>query len=506
MARSFDPRRDGEDNIDPDHLSPVEEESSAAELEAPRRAASARLDVRASIGSEAMLREAMDPANQSLREALRLSYRVLQVVILVLIVLFIFSGFTTVQTQETGVMLRWGRIVGDGGTEALQPGAHFSIFPYPVGEFVIFEDKNRPFDLQRSLWPQHPGRTFEQAVENALITEYLQPRLAFSEQRRGQGYAITAEGDIVHLQLSGEYEIEVPVEFLQRIEISRALPTGLDGERLVQLAMLRAATHSVAKTNLNRIVEMSEQEKYDIRAAAQQLIDRTGAGVRITQINAPVSPTPALAIRKADEELQQTRAAVGSQIERAQREAQRELLAMAGSEYGRLLELISEYEAAADEDAESGTDVLASINQLLESPGMQGEVAQMLSEASAYRSFIEYTLGNEVRRFRALLGTFERNPELVISEHWSDMIGFVRTRADLEQLGVPGGVGRLQLVLSGSQEIAKIRREMSLDRREREAWTSGEFMGGRPLPRAADMQMSGPGRQLGRQGGATRRD
>jgi len=505
MARSFDPRRDGEDNIDPDQFTPVEEES-AVEPEAPRRAASARLDVSAAIGSEALLREAMDPANQSLREALRLSYRVLQVVILVLIVLFIFSGFTTVQTQETGVMLRWGKIVGESGAESLEPGAHFSIFPYPVGEFVIFEDKNRPFDLQRALWPSHPGRTFEQAVDNAMTSEQLQPRLAFAEQRRGQGYAITAEGDIVHLQLRGEFEIESPVDFLQRIEISRSRPSGLDGERLVQLAMLRAATLSAAKTNLSRIVEMSEQEKYDIRAAAQQLLDRTGAGVRISQINAPVSPTPALAIRKADDELQQTRAMVGSRIEHAEREAQRKLLAMAGMESERLLELISEYEAAADEDPESGTDVLQRINALLESPEMQGEVAAMISEASAYRSFIEYTLGNEVRRFRALLGTFERNPELVISEHWSDMLSYVRSRVDLEQVGVPTGVGRLQLVLSGNQEVSRIRRQLSLDRRERDAWTSSEFMGGRPLPRAADMQSGGPGRQLDRQGNPLRRD
>jgi len=506
MARSFDPRREGDENPDPDQLTPVEEEASQ-EPEAPRRAASARLDVSASIGSAALLREAMDPANQSLREALRLSYRVLQVVILVLIVLFVFSGFTTVQTQETGVMLRWGRIVGESGAEALEPGAHFSIFPYPVGEFVVFEDKSRPFDLRRALWPQYSGR-FEQAVENAMVSETLQPRPAFREQARGHGYVISAEGDIAHMQLRGEYEIESPVDYLRRIEIQRALPAGLDGERLVQLSVLRAATLMSASTSLSRITEMSEQEKYDIRALAQQMIDRTGAGIRITQISAPVSPTPALAIRKADEELQQMKAAAGSQIDRAEREAQQRLLAIAGTEYQRLLDLISEYETAADEDPESeaASDVLSRINALLESPEMQGEVASMISEASAYRSFIEYTLGNEVRRYRALLGTFERNPELVISEHWSDMLSYVRSRVDTEQLTIPGGGGRLLLVLSGSQEISRIRRQLSLDRREHDAWTSSEFASGRPMPRAQDMQMSGPGRQLDRHGNPQRRD
>ena len=55
---------------------PVEEEP--AEEDAPRRAASAQFVVQSEVGSQALLREAMDPANQSLREALRLSFRVLQ--------------------------------------------------------------------------------------------------------------------------------------------------------------------------------------------------------------------------------------------------------------------------------------------------------------------------------------------------------------------------------------------------------------------------------------------
>ena len=68
--------------------------------EARRRAASAQFDVQADVGSDAVLREAMDPANQSLAEALRLSFRVLQFVILVLIVLFVFSGVKTVEEDE----------------------------------------------------------------------------------------------------------------------------------------------------------------------------------------------------------------------------------------------------------------------------------------------------------------------------------------------------------------------------------------------------------------------
>ena len=61
----------------------VEEEEDAR-----GRAASARYIVESEVGSEGALRDAMDPANQSLADALRLSFRVLQAVIVVLVVLF----------------------------------------------------------------------------------------------------------------------------------------------------------------------------------------------------------------------------------------------------------------------------------------------------------------------------------------------------------------------------------------------------------------------------------
>jgi hypothetical protein len=51
---------------------PIEQEPMP--VETPRRAASAEFEVQAEVGSQAALREAMDPANQSLTEALRLSF------------------------------------------------------------------------------------------------------------------------------------------------------------------------------------------------------------------------------------------------------------------------------------------------------------------------------------------------------------------------------------------------------------------------------------------------
>ena len=71
--------------------------------------------------SDVRLREAMDPANQSLADALRLSFRLLQVGILALLAVFLFSGFQTVEEGDVGVRTRFGAIVGDQGLEQIGP-------------------------------------------------------------------------------------------------------------------------------------------------------------------------------------------------------------------------------------------------------------------------------------------------------------------------------------------------------------------------------------------------
>ena len=119
-----------------------EEVTEAQGEETQRRAASARFEVDAKVGSEALMRGAMDPANQSMAEALRLSYRVLQMVILVLIVLFFVSSVQTVDDDQGGVLTRWGAIQKTNGDPNLSPGLKWGVLPYPISEFILFYGTN----------------------------------------------------------------------------------------------------------------------------------------------------------------------------------------------------------------------------------------------------------------------------------------------------------------------------------------------------------------------------
>ncbi len=77
----------------------------------------------------------VDSSSQALAEALRGSFNVVKFLMLVLVVIFIGSGFFTVGQQERAVILRLGKPLGEGEKALLNPGPHWA-WPYPIDEVV----------------------------------------------------------------------------------------------------------------------------------------------------------------------------------------------------------------------------------------------------------------------------------------------------------------------------------------------------------------------------------
>ncbi len=424
------------------------------EVEAPRRAASAQLVVEAEVGADAELREAMDPANQSLADALRLSYRVLQFVILALLALFLVSGFQRVDDSQSGVMLRFGRIVEVDNQRALAPGLRRNLLPYPAGEFVIFDVGSRSVDIPTTFFPVLPSNmSLDQAIERASPKGTL---------RAGQvGYVLTDDGDIAHLKAAATYEIIDPVRLVERLNVD-------DADRTVKLALDRAIVASAAGLVLQELIEQPEVVRDLIRINAQDLLDTIDCGIRITDVQL-LDAKPPFAIVKVYRELQNAREESRREIVNARQEATEALIEAAGARWRVLAELIDRYQREEDlGNTVRGTELMGEINAVLESNELGGAIGEMIARANAHESEIELTLGREAQRFHDLLPSYRAQPYLVCKRQWLTAVSDVLDNKDIEIIRVPAELGNIDIAISGSEEIARIRRQELLKRRQRE--------------------------------------
>lgn len=470
-----------------DQGAPFEQEEQPEEL--PRRAASAQFMVETEVGSAAALREAMDPANQSLADALRLSFRVLQFVILVLLVLFPMSAFQVVKEGHGGVMLRWGKVVSVGDSDDLLPGAHWTIWPYPAGEFVIFDVDGREVDMRRRLdvrsgnevfvepfWPLFPPNMSRQD-----IIDQATPQGSLTPGRDGS--VLTRDGDIAHLKISAEYDIDDPKTFVETLNPE-------DASRVVALAVQRAVVQVMAGASLQELIDFPDDIRDRVRRHAQTTLDQINCGITLTKVTLPET-SPPMAIARHYGDLQTAREEAKETVEKARSDMENALVAAGGQNYRELVQLIDHYEEAEQRaDSEATDDLLNQINAFLESDRVDGDLKKVIERAGAYESEIDSTLGSEVRRFKSVLPEYRDNPLLAVNRRLMRTVSAVQNRADVEIMHVPEGLGKIQIRIKSLEEISQLRNRLELDRKERDANKDAASSYGRFYNRPQDYELN----------------
>jgi membrane protease subunit HflK len=116
--------------------------------------------------------------------------------IITMVVLYTFSGITIVKPDEVAVVLRWGRLLGE--TRALQqhgPGLLFA-FPRPIDQVVRVQVK----------------RVLE--VPIVTLTESEQWQRFSTLDPLTQGYAVTGDQNIVHVEMVARYRVRDPADWI----------------------------------------------------------------------------------------------------------------------------------------------------------------------------------------------------------------------------------------------------------------------------------------------------
>jgi membrane protease subunit HflK len=140
-------------------------------------------------------------------------------------VLYALSGITIIRPDEVAVILRWGHLVGD--TPALQEHGSGLLFAFP-----------RPIDRVVRVQVKHVWETRIETL-NSLDTNASMYERTLDPLT--QGYALTGDQNIVHVEMVARYRVRDPAEWafyspnpdnILRVEVSAAMVRSLGEMRV----------------------------------------------------------------------------------------------------------------------------------------------------------------------------------------------------------------------------------------------------------------------------------
>lgn len=454
------------------------------DADAPRRAASARFDV-ARRDAEGM-RDALDPATHSLGEALKLSYRILQVGIVALVLMFVFSGFQSVPEGDTGVKTLFGAIAGKDGEEQLSPGLQ-PFWPYPVGDLVRFPQRHT-IRMDREFWPNPFARGRETARTMQEMLDTADPNAGI---RPGSDSSLlTRDGDIVHMQLEAEFVVSDAVKFLEGTAPEKA-------DSIVRAAIRRGAVETAAAMTLAEFTDTRDLVGPSVRENAQRVLDRLGMGLEITAVRALERTAPFAVVNRL-REVQTARENSKAVVERARQDAVTMLTQVAGGEvYAELLAMIREYELKLESgDAAGAEATLARLGARMEGADIGGEVSRTVQRAKSVESSMRARLEREAKRVESLAASFAEPKAQVMRQLWINAVRDVYDNPQAEVFASSDLLGMINLRLRSSNEVMQLRRDGEIQRRKaaEAAKEAGQFYS----PNSEQIMIDRPGRRLER--------
>ena len=405
----------------------------------------------------------MDPANESLADALRITFRILQAAMFVLGVLYVLSGFQSIKTNERGIRLIFGRVAATD----LRPGFQFAP-PYPIGELVKIDVGDNSLNIDRGFWPYvKPGDSDK--------PEDLPSRSSLNPEQDGS--ILTGDGSIAHTRWNVHYARTDSTTWAKNVYTPNETA-------IVRAAVMRGVVQAVAEVKIDDLLKQGSTDESSVASRAKVIAQKMlssvggGTGIEIEQL-ALESKIPPAYLRDAFSSVLSATSQASEARENAQKEGNTLLSKTAGGAADLLITLIDEYEQHIDAgQTDEASQTLATIDTVLSgkpvtingqtvNPLVGGEVATTLSQARQYRSAVVDRAGSDLAIFRAKLKQFQINPAVMVTADWTSAMSKFLGDPAVEVFFNPPGTNTLELVINKDPEIAK-QRESELRRQKSE--------------------------------------
>ncbi len=317
-----------------------------------------------------------DAGSQALTEALRSSFAIVRVVMFILVLVFLGSGFFKVEPNERAMILRFGKPHGQGVSALLGPGLHWS-FPYPIDEVEkVSVTGVQKVNSNVGWYAVTPEQ--ELAGNEPPAGGTLNPAL--------DGYTVTADANIIHVRSTLSYHVVDPVRYVFGF---------VAASNVVQNALNNAIVYASANFKVDDILT---KDKAGFLAAiekrATELLEKENVGVAVDQCDVQTTWPRQPMVKAAFS------AVTSAQIERDQK------LQEASSYTNQVL-----------------TAAVATSNSIV-------------NLAEAQRAQYVSDISSRATNFLSILPWYKTNADLFVQQRFNETMGRVLTNID-EKIYVP---------------------------------------------------------------------
>lgn len=372
----------------------------------------------------------LDAAGKSLSEALRISFIILKIIMIVLVIVFLASGFRTVDTDEQALVLRFGKIRGVGEERLLGPGLHW-VFPYPIDEIVKIPVAKKPNLPINSFWYfQRPSEMLPPGVKDrARVRPTLNPIRDGYCITRSEKQTRTAVGsagsdyNIVHCKWQLIYQIDDPERFFKNTYVEDVKPGQIYFDvikknitPLLEDMVEDAVVSAMVNYTIDEARSSDERIARDVKKLLQEKLNKTESGIAVVSVQL----TDIIWPRQVDNAfLASIKASQTSQraISEARLYAEKTLNEAAGPVAEELFAVLE------------GKTVSEQEEKLLWAR-LAGAAREKIAQARAYRTEVVETAKADAEYLQKILPEYRQRPKLVIQKIYQDAIEYVLSNAD----------------------------------------------------------------------------
>ena len=424
-----------------------------------------------------------DAASKSLSEALGISFIILKVIMIVLVVAFLVSGFETVGSEEQAIVLRFGKIRGAGEKRLLGPGPHW-ILPYPIDEIVKIPVKtqvNLPID---SFWyfqrqseilsgqqrPVPPTQALEPLRDGYCITRGEKRIEAASADVPGSQGGINTGSDgsdynIVHTKWQLTYQIDDPERFFRNIHVEDFKPGDIYFDvitKSITPLLKDLFDNSVVTAMVNYTIDeaVSSRDKIpiNVKRLLQEKLDIIESGIKVVSVQLTRSESPRQ-VKSAFEASTMASQRSETTVTDAKTYAENTLNEAGGPLAFTLLKNKKSVSELSEQEQELLWSKLA------------GTAREKIAEARSYRARVVETAKANADYLERLLPEYRQRPEIVIQKIYLDAIEQILTNAN-EKFVIQTAEGT-----KGSQIRVLLNRDPSLKPKKSNEQTEQENQG-----------------------------